>query len=119
MWPDLLALHPVCCILGQASGRPSSPDNQNDSRSGSVNGGRSDQGNITVDGLDDNDQVMDTHLPEYSVKLRIRSRSVRVTTGNATADAVVPQVRRSAWLLSLAPTNFMARFMSITVRPSP
>jgi hypothetical protein len=28
-----------------------------DSRSGSVSGGRSDQGNITLDGMDDNDQI--------------------------------------------------------------
>ena len=55
--PDLLSLQPGVLYLGQNSGRPSNPSLQNDPRSGAVNGGRSDQGNITLDGLDDNDQV--------------------------------------------------------------
>ncbi len=55
--PDLLALQPGVLYLGQDSGRPVNPSLANDPRSGAVNGGRSDQGNITVDGIDDNDQV--------------------------------------------------------------
>ncbi|MGH9595381.1 MAG: carboxypeptidase regulatory-like domain-containing protein, partial [Edaphobacter sp.] len=51
--PDLLSLQPgVFYLPSGASGV-----GQQDSRSGAVNGGRSDQGNITVDGIDDNDQV--------------------------------------------------------------
>ena len=46
--PDLLSLQPGVLFL---------PSDNNSSRSGAVNGGRSDQGNITVDGIDDNDQV--------------------------------------------------------------
>jgi hypothetical protein len=45
--PDLLSLQPGVLYLPNAS----------DSRSGSVNGVRSDQGNVTIDGVDDNDQV--------------------------------------------------------------
>ena len=46
--PDLLSLQPGVLYLGSGDGT---------SRSGSVNGGRSDQGDITIDGVDDNDQV--------------------------------------------------------------
>ncbi|HEX8811519.1 MAG TPA: carboxypeptidase-like regulatory domain-containing protein, partial [Terracidiphilus sp.] len=51
--PDLLSLQPGVLYL------PAPPDIHmgQDSRSGAVNGGRSDQGNVTLDGLDDNDQV--------------------------------------------------------------
>ena len=55
--PDLLSLQPGVLYLGSDSGRPSNMSLANDPRSGAVNGGRSDQGNITVDGIDDNDQV--------------------------------------------------------------
>ena len=46
--PELLALQPGVLFLGHDNNQSS------DSRSGSVNGGRSDQGNVTLDGLDDN-----------------------------------------------------------------
>jgi len=48
--PDLLSLQPGVLYLGQQN---SSAQN-NDSRSGSVAGARSDQGNITLDGIDNN-----------------------------------------------------------------
>ncbi|MGB6303323.1 MAG: carboxypeptidase-like regulatory domain-containing protein, partial [Acidobacteriaceae bacterium] len=48
--PDLLSLQPGVLYLGHAI------DSQTDSRTGSVNGVRSDQDNINIDGLDDNDQ---------------------------------------------------------------
>lgn len=49
--PDLLSLQPgVVCL----NSRVTNPDE--DSRSGAVNGARSDQGNITLDGVDNNDQ---------------------------------------------------------------
>ena len=84
--PDLLSLQPGVLYLGQNSGRASTPQQQNDPRSGSVNGGRSDQGNITVDGLDDNDQV---NGYAFSGVLRETQDSVeefRVTTGLSNAD---------------------------------
>ena len=79
--PDLLSLQP-----GVLSFPPPSNPALADSRSGAVNGGRSDQGNITLDGIDDNDQVRG--LAFFGV-LRETQDSVeefRVTTGNANAD---------------------------------
>jgi hypothetical protein len=58
-----------------------------DSRSGSVNGARSDQTNVTLDGVDDNDQ---TQGLAFTGALRATLDSLqefRVTTSNATADA--------------------------------
>jgi hypothetical protein len=49
--PDLLSLQPGVLYLGQQN------DQSHDSRSGASVGGRSDQGNITLDGVDNNDQV--------------------------------------------------------------
>jgi hypothetical protein len=79
--PDLLSLQP-----GVLAFPPPSDAAMADSRSGAVNGGRSDQGNITLDGIDDNDQVRG--LAFFGV-LRETQDSVeefRVTTGNANAD---------------------------------
>ena len=79
--PDLLSLQP-----GVLSFPPPANPALADSRSGAVNGGRSDQGNITLDGIDDNDQVRG--LAFFGV-LRETQDSVeefRVTTGNANAD---------------------------------
>jgi hypothetical protein len=79
--PDLLSLQP-----GVLAFPPPSNPALADSRSGAVNGGRSDQGNITLDGVDDNDQVRG--LAFFGV-LRETQDSVeefRVTTGNANAD---------------------------------
>jgi hypothetical protein len=79
--PELLALQPGVLYLGHEN-------NQDlDSRSGSVNGGRSDQGNVTIDGLDDNDQ---TNGYAFTGVLRETLDSVqefRVTTSNAGAES--------------------------------
>ncbi len=80
--PDLLSLEPGVFFLPQ----PTNPQSQ-DSRSGAVNGGRSDQGNITLDGVDDNDQ---TNGFAFTGVLRETQDSIeefRVTTSNANADA--------------------------------
>jgi hypothetical protein len=77
--PELMSLQPGVLYL------PSSTTN--DSRSGSVNGGRSDQGNVTLDGVDDNDQV---NGYAFTGVLRMTQDSVeefRVTTGDANADS--------------------------------
>jgi hypothetical protein len=79
--PELLALQPGVLYLGHDN------DQTNDSRSGSVNGGRSDQDNLTIDGLDDNDQ---TNGYAFTGVLRETLDSVeefRVTTSNSNADA--------------------------------
>ncbi len=63
------------------------PENQNaPDRSGSVNGGKSDQANVTLDGVDVNDQQT---RQAFTSVLRVTLDSVqefRVTTTNANAD---------------------------------
>jgi hypothetical protein len=57
-----------------------------DSRAGSVNGGRSDQTNVTLDGVDDNDQA--TGRLQGSVRVPLDSlEEFRVTTANSDADS--------------------------------
>jgi hypothetical protein len=59
----------------------------NDSRGGSVSGGRSDQANIMLDGLDDNDQLFG-YAFEGALRATLDSlQEFRVTTTNANADA--------------------------------
>ena len=56
--PDLLSLQPGVTFLGRSddvSGTQGMGNSATDSRAGSVNGGRSDQSNITLDGVDVND----------------------------------------------------------------
>jgi hypothetical protein len=80
--PDLLSLQPGVLFLGQAGNSQTQ-----DSRSGSVNGGRSDQGNITLDGVDDNDQVNGFAFTGVLRETQDSVEEFRVTTGNANADA--------------------------------
>ena len=58
-----------------------------DSRQGAVAGGRSDQGNITLDGLDDNDQIGGTAFDGILRSTLDSTEEFRVTTSNGTADA--------------------------------
>jgi Carboxypeptidase regulatory-like domain len=79
--PDLLSLQPGVLYLSH------NVNQDEDSRSGSVAGARSDQGNITLDGLDNNDQ---TKGYAFTGVLRSTLDSVdefRVTTVNAGADS--------------------------------
>jgi hypothetical protein len=78
--PELLSLQPGVLYLG------SGDDQSHDSRSGASAGSRSDQGNITLDGVDNNDQV---HGYAYTGVLRSTLDSVqefRVTTAGFGAD---------------------------------
>jgi hypothetical protein len=75
--PDLLSLQPGVLFL----------PTDNTSRTGSVNGGRSDQGNITVDGIDDNDQVNGYAFTGVLRETQDSVEEFRVTTSNADADA--------------------------------
>lgn len=78
--PDLLSLQPGVLYLGHKT------DAASDSRTGSVNGVRSDQGNVTMDGMDDNDQL---NGYAFTGVLRETLDSVdefRVTTGLANSD---------------------------------
>jgi hypothetical protein len=75
----ILALQPGVTFVG-------SVDQTNDSRGGSVSGARSDQTNITWDGLDDNDQLLGF---AFAGALRATLDSLqefRVTTSNGNAD---------------------------------
>lgn len=76
--PDLLSLQPGVLYL---------PPTMTDSRSGAVNGGRSDQGNVTIDGVDDNDQVSGFAFNGVLRETQDSIEEFRVTTGNANADA--------------------------------
>jgi hypothetical protein len=79
---DLLSLQPGVVYLNQ---RATNPDQ--DSRSGSVSGARSDQSNVTLDGVDNNDQRQGY---AFTGVLRSTLDSVeefRVTTTNSNADS--------------------------------
>ncbi|MGI9071560.1 MAG: carboxypeptidase regulatory-like domain-containing protein [Bryobacteraceae bacterium] len=78
---ELLSLQPGVVYLGNRV------DQNSDTRSGAVNGVRSDQSNITLDGVDVNDQ---NHGYAFNSVLRNTQDSVqefRVTTSNSNADA--------------------------------
>jgi hypothetical protein len=79
--PDLLSLQPGVLYLGR------NVSSIGDSRSGTVNGARSDQSNLTLDGVDNNDQLSGRAF--FGV-LRSTLDSVeefRVTTSNSNADS--------------------------------
>ena len=79
--PDLLSLQPGVLYLGRKV------DPVADSRSGSVSGARSDQSNVTLDGVDDNDQLQGL---AFTGVLRATMDSVqefRVTTTGENADS--------------------------------
>lgn len=80
---SILSLQPGVAFTGNGSNISAASD----SRSGSVNGARSDQTNVTLDGVDNNDQ---TQGLAFAGALRATLDSLqefRVTTSNATADA--------------------------------
>jgi len=78
----LLTLQPGVLYLGN----PDENDTM-DSRSGSVSGGRSDQGNITLDGMDDNDQVNGTAFTGVLRSTLDSTEEFRVTTSNGNASS--------------------------------
>ncbi|MGB6687866.1 MAG: TonB-dependent receptor [Terracidiphilus sp.] len=77
--PDLLSLQPGVLFLGQMN-------TNTDSRQGVVNGGRSDQGNITLDGVDDNDEVNGYAFTGVLRETQDSVEEFRVITGDANAD---------------------------------
>jgi hypothetical protein len=82
----LLASQPGVTIFG-SPGQGANGTNNLDSRSGSVNGGKSDQANVTLDGADVNDQNART---AFTTVLRVTPDSVeefRSTTTNGDAGA--------------------------------
>lgn len=94
----ILSLQPGVAYTGNNDSQMSSTT---DSRSGSVAGGRSDQANITIDGIDDNDPILGKAF-EGVLRATLDSlQEFRVTTAGGTADegrasgAQVVQVTKS------------------------
>jgi hypothetical protein len=87
--PDLLSLQPGVTFLGRTddvNGTTGVGNNSGDSRAGSVNGGRADQSNITLDGIDVND-INNGYA--FTSVLRTTQDSIaefRVTTSNPNAE---------------------------------
>lgn len=84
--PDLLSLQPGVLYLGHAADVGSNTNAGTDSRSGAVNGVRSDQGNITMDGLDDNNQRLGTAFTGVLRETLDSIDEFRVTTGMANSN---------------------------------
>ncbi|MGA2250115.1 carboxypeptidase-like regulatory domain-containing protein, partial [Terracidiphilus sp.] len=70
---NLLSLQPGVLYMG---------NEVSDSRQGAVAGGRSDQGNITLDGMDDNDQIFGTAFSGILRSTLDSTEEFRVTTSN-------------------------------------
>jgi len=78
--PDLLTLQPGVAYTGNRA-----DTNASDTRSGAVNGARSDQGNITLDGIRVNEEGGNAFQAVLPVTLD-SVQEFRVTTSNANAD---------------------------------
>jgi hypothetical protein len=78
----ILSLQPGVVFTGNSSHISS----KSDSRSGSVNGARSDQTNVTLDGVDNNDQILGTAF-QGAVRVPLDSlEEFKVTTSSSDAD---------------------------------
>jgi len=74
----ILSLQPGVVFIGNVT----NDQQDNDSRGGAVNGARSDQSNITLDGLDDNDQL-EGYAFQGAMRATLDSlQEFRVTTSN-------------------------------------
>ena len=115
--PDLLSLQPGVTFLGRTddnNGTNAVGNNASDSRAGAVNGGRSDQSNITLDGVDVND-INNGYA--FTSVLRVTQDSVaefRVTTSNPNADEGRSSGAQVALVTSSGTNSLMARCTSTT-----
>ncbi len=80
---DLLSLQAGVLFLGDKT----TQQQDTDSRSGAVDGARSDQSNVTLDGLDDNDQNKGYAFSGVLRSTRDSVEEFRVVTTNANADS--------------------------------
>jgi Carboxypeptidase regulatory-like domain/TonB dependent receptor len=80
---DLLSLQAGVLFLGDKTTQQQDAD----SRSGAVDGARSDQSNVTLDGLDDNDQNKGYAFTGILRSTRDSVEEFRVVTTNANADS--------------------------------
>jgi hypothetical protein len=79
--PDLLSLQPGVLYLGRAA------EAQSESRTSSVKGARSDQTNVTLDGLDDNNQEQGLAFTGVLRPTLDSTEEYRVATTNSNADS--------------------------------
>lgn len=85
---SLLSLQPGVLFLGETVTLSDKTAPQDmDSRQGAVSGARSDQGNVTLDGVDDNDQVNGYAFNGVLRSTLDSTEEFRVTTSNSNADA--------------------------------
>jgi hypothetical protein len=80
---DLLSLQAGVLFLGDKT----TSQQDSDSRSGAVDGARSDQSNVTLDGLDDNDQNKGYAFSGVLRSTRDSVEEFRVVTTNSNADS--------------------------------
>jgi hypothetical protein len=84
--PDLLSLQAGVSYTGNRSDMDDPKVKDQDSRNGSVNGARSDQSNITLDGVDVNDQSNGYAFTSVLPTTLDSVQEFRVTTSNYNAD---------------------------------
>jgi hypothetical protein len=84
--PDLLSLQPGVTFIGNGSHLDDPKVKDQDTRNGAVNGARSDQSNITLDGVDVNDQVNGYAFTSVLPITQDSVQEFRVTTSNYNAD---------------------------------
>ena len=85
---SLLSLQPGALYLGETANlMDKTQAGDLDSRQGSVSGARSDQGNVTLDGVDDNDQINGYAFNGVLRSTLDSTEEFRVTTSNGNADA--------------------------------
>jgi len=111
--PDLLSLQPGVLYLGRQA------DPQSDSRTGSVNGARSDQTNVTLDGLDDNNQLQGLAFTGVLRPTLDSTEEYRVAPTNSNADAGRSSGAQVAIVTRSGTNAFTAASTSSTAIPSP
>src|SRR5215472_8463232 len=84
--PDLLSLQPGVLYLGQRFSNISNANRDTDSRSGAVAGARSDQSNVTLDGIVNNDQRQGYAFTGVLRSTLDSLQEFRVTTTDANAN---------------------------------
>jgi hypothetical protein len=85
--PELLSLQPGVTFTGNTLSTSLAAYKDQDTRNGSVNGARSDQSNITLDGVDVNDQNSGYAFTSVLPITQDSVQEFRVTTSNYNADA--------------------------------
>ena len=109
---QLLSLQPGVAYLGNQI------NTDTDTRSGAVNGMRSDQSNVTLDGIGVNDQ---NNGYAFTSVLNVPPDSVRNSESPLPTPMPIPDIpaaHRWRWSRRVAPTTFTARLMSTTATPS-